>query len=140
MLDIGPGEFIALAIIAMIVLGPEKLPRYAAEAARFLGRMRTMANSARADVRRELGPEFDDINLGDLNPKTMVRRHLLDPIDLDSLDPMGENGEGRNRSRNGRPTKPAGRRGPGDPPSAAGSGDAGEAAAAPPPPYDPDTT
>jgi sec-independent protein translocase protein TatB len=116
-LDIGAGEFIALAILALIILGPEKLPRYAAEAARVLRRVRQMANEARADVRRELGPEFDDLSLGDLNPRSMVRKHLLDPIDLDSLDGPSER------------QKPATRRGPGDPPASAA-----------PPPYDPDTT
>lgn len=100
MFDIGTGELIALAVLAMIVLGPERLPRYAAEAARFLRRAREMANAAREDVRRELGPEFDDLRISDLNPRSMVRRHLLEPIDLDSLDD----------------DKPAARRGPGDPP------------------------
>jgi sec-independent protein translocase protein TatB len=119
MLDVGAGEFIALAIVAMIVLGPEKLPRYAAEAARFLQRLRAMAGAARADVRRELGPEFEDISLRDLNPRSMVRKHLLDPIDIDSLDGSGSPGTG----------KPAARRGPGDPPAEPG-----------PARYDPDTT
>ncbi|HEX7188974.1 MAG TPA: sec-independent translocase [Actinomycetes bacterium] len=123
MLDIGAGEFIGLAVIAMIVLGPEKLPRYAAEAARVLRRVRQVADDARADVRRELGPEFDDVSLRDLNPRAMVRKHLLDPIDLDSLDTP---------ERNGSRTKPAARRGPGEPPSGSSS--------AAPPPYDPDAT
>lgn len=116
MLDIGAGEFIALAIIALIVLGPEKLPRYAAEAARMLQRLREVATSARADVRRELGPEFQDISLGDLNPRSLVRKHLLEPVDLDSLDPFNE--------------KPAARRGPGEAPTKSPD----------PAPYDPDTT
>ena len=116
MFDIGAGEFIALAVVALLVLGPEKLPRYAAEAARMLQRLRGMAGAARADVRRELGPEFEDISLQDLNPRSLVRKHLLDPIDLDSLDVMGE--------------KPAARRGPGDPPVPPKG----------PAPYDPDTT
>lgn len=130
--DIGAGEFIALAVLAMIVLGPEKLPRYAAEAAQFLRRLRVMAASARADVRRELGPEFDDINLTDLNPRTMMRRHLLDPIDLDSIDDdlRGRNARDGGSRRSGE--KPPARRGPGDPPAP----DSGSA----PPPYDPDTT
>lgn len=131
MFDIGPGELIALAVLAMIVLGPEKLPRYAAEAARFLRRMRVMASAAREDVRRELGPEFDDVRLSDLNPRSMVRRHLLEPVDLDSLDDDLRSGGSRNSSRNGG-DKPAARRGPGDPPAARGT--------AAPPPYDPDAT
>jgi len=117
-LDIGAGEFIALAIIALIVLGPEKLPRYAAEAARMLQRLRVVATAARADVRRELGPEFQDISLGDLNPRSLVRKHLLDPVDIDSLDPFDDK------------EKPAARRGPGEAP----------AKSTDPAPYDPETT
>ncbi len=106
MLGIGAGEFVALAIVALIVLGPEKLPRYAAEAARVLRKVRDMANDARAEVRRELGPEFDDLSIRDLDPRAMVRKHLLEPVDLDSLDD----------DRPQRP-KPADRRGPGSPPA-----------------------
>lgn len=86
MFDVGPGEFVALAVIAIIVLGPEKLPRYAAEAGRFLRNLRRMADDARAEVSRELGPEFSDLSVKDLDPRAMVRKHLLDPIDLDSQD------------------------------------------------------
>ena len=120
MFDIGAGEFIALAIVALIVLGPEKLPRYAAEAARMLARIREVATSARDDVRRELGPEFQDISFGDLNPRSLVRKHLLDPIDIDSIDPFDAKGD-----------KPAARRGPGEAPVPPAAG---------PAPYDPDTT
>jgi sec-independent protein translocase protein TatB len=116
--DIGPGEFIGLAIVALIVLGPEKLPRYAADAARMLRQVRRMASEARAEVTRELGPEMQDLSLTDLNPRSLVRKHLLDPIDIDDLDDVG--------------SKPAARRGPGEP--------TGSTAPGAPPPYDEDAT
>ena len=118
MFDIGPGEFIGLAIVALIVLGPEKLPRYAADAARMLRQVRRMATEARAEVTRELGPEMKDLSLTDLNPRSLVRKHLLDPIDMDDLDDVG--------------SKPAARRGPGE--------QRGSAAPGTPPPYDEDAT
>lgn len=90
MFDIGPGEFIGLAIVALIVLGPDKLPRYAADAARMLRQVRRMANEARAEVTRELGPEMKDLGLSDLNPRSMVRKHLLDPIDRDEPDDLAD--------------------------------------------------
>ena len=117
-MDIGLGELLGLAIVALIVLGPEKLPRYASEAARMLRQLRRMAQDARAEVTRELGPELSDLSLGDLNPRGLVRKHLLDPIDLDDLDDS---------------PKRAARRGPGAP--AEGRRSAGE-----PPPYDEDAT
>jgi sec-independent protein translocase protein TatB len=81
--DIGPLELIALAMIALLVLGPDKLPRYAADAARVLRQVRRMANDAKAEVSRELGPELQHISMTDLNPRTLVRKHLLEPEDLD---------------------------------------------------------
>jgi sec-independent protein translocase protein TatB len=81
--DIGPLEFVALAVIALLVLGPDKLPRYAADAARVLRQVRRMANDAKSEMSRELGPELQDISMADLNPRTLVRKHLLEPVDLD---------------------------------------------------------
>ena len=77
------GEFLGLAVVALLVLGPEKLPKFAADAARFLHQVRKMANTARDDVRRELGPELQGISLEDLNPRTALRKHVMDPLDLD---------------------------------------------------------
>ena len=84
--DIGPLEFVALAVIALLVLGPDKLPRYAADAARVLRQVRRMASDAKAEVSRELGPELQDISMADLNPRSLVRKHLLDPLDLDDIE------------------------------------------------------
>jgi sec-independent protein translocase protein TatB len=84
--DIGTGELLALAVLALLVLGPEKLPQYAAEAARFLRQLRSLANEARTEVTRELGPELEGLDLRDLNPRALVRKHLLDPLDDDDDD------------------------------------------------------
>jgi sec-independent protein translocase protein TatB len=84
--DIGTGELIALAVLALLVLGPEKLPRYAADAARFLRQVRNLANDARSEVTRELGPELDGLNLRELNPRALVRKHVLDAWDDDPDD------------------------------------------------------
>jgi sec-independent protein translocase protein TatB len=84
--DIGTGELLALAVLALLVLGPEKLPQYAAEAARFIRQVRKMANEARTEVTRELGPELEGLDLRDLNPRSLVRKHLLDPLDDDDDD------------------------------------------------------
>jgi sec-independent protein translocase protein TatB len=84
--DIGTGELLALAVLALLVLGPEKLPQYAAEAARFIRQVRKMANEARTEVTRELGPELEGLDLRDLNPRSLLRKHLLDPLDHDDDD------------------------------------------------------
>jgi sec-independent protein translocase protein TatB len=83
MFDINKFEFVVLALIALVVLGPEQLPKYAADAGRFIRQVRAMATDARREVQESLGPEFKDIDLESLNPRTMVRKHIFDPDEYD---------------------------------------------------------
>jgi sec-independent protein translocase protein TatB len=153
-------EWLVLLIVALLVLGPERLPKFAADAGRMLRDLRLMADRARADVRRELGPEFQDINLRDLDPKRFAAKHLLGPDDLDlGLDDPPAHGDGRRgrnrqrgegRQRGGR-SRPAA---PRDKPQGGDMGASGPHAAEPAepagdsrserlverPPYDPDAT
>ncbi len=76
-LDIGPLELLALAILGVIIFGPDKLPQAAATAARALRQVREFAHGARRDLKKELGPEFENFNLEDLNPRTFIRKSLL---------------------------------------------------------------
>ncbi|MFP8962309.1 sec-independent translocase [Streptomyces nanhaiensis] len=80
--DIGPLELIALVILAILVFGPEKLPKVIQDTARFIRKVREFSDSARDDIRRELGPEFKDFDFEDLNPKNFARKHLLENEDL----------------------------------------------------------
>lgn len=85
MFGINGYEIVVLAVIGLIVLGPDKLPGYAADAARLIRRLRRMAQDAQDEVRRELGPEFADLDLTDLDPRTFVTKQLFD-IGLDGDD------------------------------------------------------
>jgi len=76
-LDVGAFEMIALVVVAIMVFGPDKLPKAAADAARLLRQFRRMSSQARADLKRGLGPEFQGIDLHDLNPRTFLRHHVL---------------------------------------------------------------
>ena len=81
MFDVGPLEIIAIAVVALLIFGPEKLPKLAADAARLLREVRRMATGARQELKDSLGPELNEVSLQDLNPATFVKRNLLDPID-----------------------------------------------------------
>jgi sec-independent protein translocase protein TatB len=80
MFNIGPMEFLVLALVAVIVLGPERLPQLARDAAQMLRTLRELATGARTQLRDELGPEFADLDLTDLrnlNPRTALQRAIL---------------------------------------------------------------
>jgi sec-independent protein translocase protein TatB len=71
-----------LIILAILVFGPEKLPKMIQDAAQFLRKIREFSDSAKRDIRSELGPEFKDFEFEDLNPRTFAKKHLLDGEDL----------------------------------------------------------
>ena len=84
MFNIGPMELVVLVIVGLIVLGPERLPGLARDAGRLLRTLRELAQGARTQLRDELGPEFADLDLRNLNPKTALRRAVLgDDFDAD---------------------------------------------------------
>lgn len=87
--NIGPMELVVLAIVGLIVIGPDRLPGLARDAARMLRSLRDMATGARQQLRDELGPEFADIDLRNLNPRTAVQRAVFgdDVPDLRQYNP-----------------------------------------------------
>lgn len=90
MFNIGPMELLVLVVVGLIVLGPDRLPSMARDAARMLRTLREMATGARTQLRDELGPEFADLDLDDfrrLNPRTALQRAILGEEDLRDLDP-----------------------------------------------------
>ena len=81
LLDINAPEFVLLIVLAIILFGPERLPDLARKAARLIRYVRTMASSAQEQLGKELGPEFENMDLRDLNPRTFVQKHLLDDVE-----------------------------------------------------------
>ena len=90
--SLGWGEFLALAVIALFVFGPSRLPERARQAGQLVRQLREMANGARNQLRSELGPEFADIDFDSLNPRTFVRKHIFEdnPLGENPLGPLGD--------------------------------------------------
>jgi sec-independent protein translocase protein TatB len=80
-LDLSIGKILVLAVLALVLFGPDRLPKMAAQAGRFLRDLRQLAEGAKADLREGLGPEFSEFDVADLNPKNFVRKHLFDDVD-----------------------------------------------------------
>jgi len=79
--DFGAGELIGLAVLAMILIGPERLPNFAVDAAKFVKKVREMATSATNELKENLGPGFEDLKPTDLNPKTFLQKQLSSVLD-----------------------------------------------------------
>ncbi|GAA3476665.1 sec-independent translocase [Streptomyces yanii] len=79
--DIGALELVTLVILGVLIFGPDKLPKVIQDASRFIRKIREFSESAKEDIRTELGPEFKDFEFEDLNPKTFVRKQLMDGND-----------------------------------------------------------
>ena len=109
MFDINPGELVVLLVVAIVVIGPERLPKYAAELGRLVREVRTFARNAREQVRSEMGEEFDDVDWQALDPRRydprrIVREALLEDDDEQpsreraARDKSGERAEGAGAS------------------------------------------
>lgn len=112
MFDVGPAELLVVALVALFVFGPERLPSMARQAGAWVRDLRQVVADARRDLTEHAGLDPADVQaLRDLDPRSAVRRHVLDGLD-DQPPPPGP------RPRPGGPSGPAGG----------------------PPPVDPDTT
>ncbi|MEY4496709.1 MAG: hypothetical protein RLZZ364_14 [Actinomycetota bacterium] len=79
--DFGAGEIAGLAILAMVLVGPDKLPQFAVEAAKMVKKIRNLATNATNDLKENLGPGFEDLKPADLNPKTFVKKQIESVLD-----------------------------------------------------------
>ena len=59
MFDIGFSELLVIAVVALIVIGPERLPRVARTVGHLIGRMQRYVNDVKADISREM--ELDEL-------------------------------------------------------------------------------
>jgi sec-independent protein translocase protein TatB len=79
--DLSLWKLLVLAVVALIIFGPDQLPKLAGQAGRALRDLRRIAESAKADLQEGLGSEFHDFDINDLNPRHFVRKHLWDDVD-----------------------------------------------------------
>jgi sec-independent protein translocase protein TatB len=97
--DLNFTKILVLAVIALIIFGPDQLPRVTRQAGQALRDLRRIAESAKADLQEGLGPEFRDFDINDLHPKTFVRKHLWDEFDNGGTNGGTNGGNGSARPR-----------------------------------------
>ena len=81
MLDVGFFELLVIAVIGLLVVGPEKLPKYIAQGIKTLRNVRDMATKAKDDIVESAGiKDFDLKNLSKLDP-TNLANNVFDDKD-----------------------------------------------------------
>jgi sec-independent protein translocase protein TatB len=94
-------KFLVILVIAVFLLGPERIPHYAAQLGRLVRSVRNMADGAKERLREEMGPDFDDVDWKKLDPRQydprrIIREALLEDPDakvdvpLTIVQPSGE--------------------------------------------------
>ena len=93
MLDINGQEFVILLLVAVVVIGPERLPRYAREFRGWVTRARDLLGDARASVRDEMG---DTVDFAALDPRQYDPRHIVKEVMTQAETPSrSERSDGR---------------------------------------------
>ncbi len=132
MFDIGAPEVLVVLVVALLVFGPDRLPEMARQAGSWIRDLRRMVANARRDLSDGIGVDPADLRkLQNLDPKSYVRRNVLDGVDLDLDLGLDDDGEQPRRGN-----------GPAQTPSHAKAtpGTSTSARSPAPAPYDPDTT
>ena len=70
-------KLLVIGVIAVFLLGPDRLPHYAAQFGRLVRSLRRMADDAKDRMREELGPDFDDVDWKKLDPRQYDPRRII---------------------------------------------------------------
>ncbi len=110
MFGVGLPELAVIIVVGLLVFGPDRLPDYAKQAGQLVRQVRAFSTATRDDIRRELGPEFADFELTDLDPRRAVRRYIEE-----AWDETGDSDEEDSQVRAGQRPLERGERPPYDP-------------------------
>ncbi|GAB6938493.1 Sec-independent protein translocase TatB [Isoptericola variabilis] len=86
MFDINGGELIIIVVLAVLLIGPERLPGYAAQLASLVKRGKRLLQDTKARVDTELGPEFKDVDWSKLDPRQYDPRRIVRDALMDDDD------------------------------------------------------
>ena len=83
MFDINGWELVVVVVVALLVIGPERMPEYSAKLARMVKQLKGLADAAKVQLREQMGPDFDDVDWKQYDPRQydprrIVREALMD--------------------------------------------------------------
>lgn len=80
-------KLIIIAVIAVFLLGPERVPMYTAKLAQLVKNVRNMARDAKSRMRDEMGEDFDDVDWKKLDPRQYDPRRIIREALLEDDEP-----------------------------------------------------
>ena len=110
MFDINGGELLIIVVLAVLLIGPERLPGYAAQLASLVKRGKRLLQDTKARVDTELGPEFKDVDWSKLDPRQYDPRKIVRDALMDDGPPSANarTAAAQAAMRNGTPAPAAG--------------------------------
>lgn len=86
-------KLLLIGLLAVILIGPDRLPRYAAQFGRLIRSLRDMANGARDRLREEMGPDYDDVDWKKLDPRQYDPRRIIREALIDESESPARPGQ-----------------------------------------------
>ncbi|MFM7874057.1 MAG: Sec-independent protein secretion pathway component [Actinomycetota bacterium] len=81
MFGVGMGEFLGLVVLGLFLVGPDKLPTAAKDFARIIHKVRNFTSDASRELKKNLGPGFEDLDVKDLTPKNLAKKVIGDALE-----------------------------------------------------------
>lgn len=70
-------KILIILVIAMFILGPQRLPYYAKKLGEFVRSIKHMADNAKGRLKEEMGPDFEDVDWRQLDPRQYDPRRII---------------------------------------------------------------
>ncbi|MCV2393480.1 twin-arginine translocase TatA/TatE family subunit [Actinotalea sp. M2MS4P-6] len=86
-MGIGGPELLVLLVVALVLVGPERLPHYAERLGRWARDARAFVRTARQRVTDETGMDWEELDPRRYDPRRIVREALLDEDDPQPAKP-----------------------------------------------------
>ena len=90
MFGINGSEFLIIVLVAVIVVGPQRLPEYTRKLTQMVRQLRVFLDNARSQIAEEVGPEMADLDLSSLDPRQYDPRKIVRDALGEDIDAIRE--------------------------------------------------
>ncbi|WP_311358548.1 twin-arginine translocase TatA/TatE family subunit [Actinomyces oris] len=90
MFGINGNEFLVIILVAVIVVGPQRLPEYTRKLTQMVRQLRVFLDNARSQIAEEVGPEMADLDLSSLDPRQYDPRKIVRDALGEDIDAIRE--------------------------------------------------